>query len=42
MFYEEILIALQKHRVRYLILGGAAVNLHGVPRMTADLDMTRR
>ena len=40
MFYEEILRALQKHGVRYLILGGAAVNLHGVPRMTADLDIT--
>jgi len=40
MFYEEILRSLQKHGVRYLILGGAAVNLHGVPRMTADLDIT--
>jgi len=40
MFYEEILRALQKHGVRYLIIGGAAVNLHGVPRMTADLDIT--
>ncbi|MHB1325237.1 MAG: nucleotidyl transferase AbiEii/AbiGii toxin family protein [Thermoleophilia bacterium] len=40
MFYEEILRMLQKHGVRYLILGGAAVNLHGVPRMTADLDIT--
>ncbi len=39
MFYEEILRVLQKHRVRYLILGGAAVNLHGVPRMTGDLDL---
>lgn len=40
MFYEEILRVLQKHEVHYLILGGAAVNLHGVPRMTADLDIT--
>jgi len=40
VYYEEILRALQKHGVRYLILGGAAVNLHGVPRMTADLDIT--
>lgn len=39
MFYEEVLRALQKHGVRYLILGGAAVNLHGVPRMTGDLDL---
>lgn len=39
MFYEEVLKSLQKHGVRYLILGGAAVNLHGVPRMTGDLDI---
>lgn len=40
MFYEDVFRALQRHRVRYLIVGGAAVNLHGVPRMTADLDLT--
>ena len=39
MFYEDVLRALQKHGVRYLIVGGAAVNLHGVPRMTGDLDL---
>src|SRR5659263_89418 len=40
MFYEEILRSMQKYGVRYLIMGGVAVNLHGVPRMTADLDIT--
>lgn len=40
MFYEEVLRALARHEVRYLILGGMAVNLHGVPRMTGDLDLT--
>ncbi|MHB8967693.1 MAG: DUF6036 family nucleotidyltransferase [Thermoleophilia bacterium] len=30
---------MQNNDVRYLIVGGAAVNLHGVPRMTADLDL---
>lgn len=40
MFYEEVLRALAQHEVRYLVLGGMAVNLHGVPRMTGDLDLT--
>jgi hypothetical protein len=43
MFYESILNgilnALQKHRVRYLVVGGIAVNLPGVPRMTGGLDL---
>ncbi|MBK5225085.1 MAG: hypothetical protein JJD96_00740 [Thermoleophilia bacterium] len=39
MFYEKILRSMQKYGVRYLIMGGVAVNLHGVPRMTADLDI---
>src|SRR5579864_7886909 len=39
VFYESILRALEKHEVRYAIVGGVAVNLHGIPRMTADLDL---
>lgn len=39
MFYEEVFRALQVHGVRYVLIGGAAVNLHGVPRMTGDLDL---
>ncbi len=30
---------LNKYDVRYVICGGLAVNLHGVPRMTADIDI---
>ncbi len=30
---------LNTHQVRYVICGGLAVNLHGVPRMTADIDI---
>lgn len=37
--YEEIFRALGKARVRYLVVGGVAVMLHGVPRVTADLDL---
>jgi len=36
---ERILRALEDARVRYLVVGGVAVVLHGHPRMTADLDL---
>jgi hypothetical protein len=38
-YYEEILRALNVERIRYLVVGGIAVILHGVPRDTADLDI---
>ena len=39
MLYEAIFRGLHGARIRYLIVGAVAVNLHGVPRMTADLDL---
>ncbi|MBI3554620.1 MAG: hypothetical protein HY077_19170 [Elusimicrobia bacterium] len=39
VFYEDVFRALNRHGVRYLIVGGVAVNLLGVPRMTKDLDL---
>ena len=39
MLYEQVFNSLQEHRVRCLVVGGLAVNLHGVPRMTIDLDI---
>ncbi len=39
VFYEDVFRALSRHEVRYLIVGGVAVNLLGVPRMTKDLDL---
>lgn len=39
MFYEKVFRELNKKKVRYLIVGGGAVVLHGVVRMTADLDL---
>jgi hypothetical protein len=39
MFYENVFSALSRHKVRYAVAGGVAVNLHGIPRMTADLDL---
>ena len=39
MFYEELFAALADHRVAYAVVGGLAVNLHGIPRMTYDVDI---
>ncbi|MEO8148415.1 MAG: hypothetical protein ABI723_12290 [Bacteroidia bacterium] len=39
MNYAELFQCLHQHDVRYLICGGLALNLHGVPRMTADVDI---
>lgn len=39
MQYKEILYALTKAEIRYLVCGGLAVNIFGVPRMTADIDI---
>ncbi len=36
---EEVLGALNEARVRYLVVGGVAVVLHGHLRTTADLDL---
>ncbi len=37
--YLHLLAALERDRVRYAIGGGIAAVLHGVPRMTFDLDL---
>jgi len=39
VLYEDILREFQKKRVRYVIVGGIAVNLLGSFRNTADLDI---
>ena len=39
MLYKEILSELGKKNVKYLVIGGIAVNLYGHPRVTKDLDL---
>ncbi|MFH1380554.1 MAG: nucleotidyltransferase family protein, partial [Candidatus Omnitrophota bacterium] len=39
IFYEEILKEFQKKKVKYVLVGGIAVNLLGSLRSTADLDI---
>lgn len=37
--FREFIALLEKQRVRYLVIGGYAVGLHGFPRYTGDLDV---
>jgi hypothetical protein len=39
MFYLDLFRCLHRRDVRYLLAGGLAMNLHGVPRMTMDVDL---
>jgi hypothetical protein len=39
VFYLELFRALEREQVRYLIVGGVAVNLHGAERLTMDIDL---
>jgi len=37
--FKEFVLLLNKNNVRYLVVGGYAVALHGHPRYTKDLDI---
>lgn len=39
MFYFDILKELFDRQIQYLIVGGLAVNLYGIPRVTQDIDI---
>lgn len=39
MFYLDLFRALEREQVRYLVVGGVAVNLLGAERMTMDIDL---
>jgi hypothetical protein len=39
MFYLDHFRALEAHKVRYLLVGGLALNIHGVERATMDVDL---
>ena len=39
MLYLDLFRSLAKHNIPYLLVGGVAVNLHGIPRMTMDVDL---
>lgn len=37
---EAILATLERHDVRYVLIGGLAATLHGSPHVTTDVDIT--
>jgi hypothetical protein len=37
--FQEFIELLEKHGVKYLVVGGYAVGFHGFPRYTGDLDV---
>ena len=39
MDYNEVFRELYLQKVEYLLCGGLAVNIYGIPRMTADIDV---
>lgn len=39
-FLKEIIIALSQNHIKFIIFGGVAIVLHGVERMTLDLDIS--
>jgi hypothetical protein len=39
MEYERLFEKLHEAKIRTLICGGLAVNIYGIPRMTADIDL---
>jgi len=38
-FSIAFLTSMQKHQVRYMLIGGVAINFHGVNRSTQDMDI---
>ena|SRR3989304_4520376 len=36
---KDVFASLQRHNTRYVVIGGIAAVLHGVPRATFDLDI---
>lgn len=39
MEIKKIFNILNQYNVKYLVCGGLAVNIYGIPRMTADIDL---
>ena len=37
--YQDVFRSLQEHDVKYVIIGGIAAVIHGIPRATFDLDI---
>ena len=38
-YFEKVFRALNKEKVKYIVVGGVAVNLYGYARFTGDIDI---
>jgi len=38
-YYRDFIALLNKHAVKYILVGGYAVNFYGYSRFTGDLDV---
>lgn len=38
-FYIDFLTSMQNHQARYMLIGGVAINFHGINRATQDMDI---
>ena len=36
---EMLIPVLEKHRIKHMVIGGAALSVYGCPRFTADIDI---
>lgn len=36
---KDLFASLEKNKIKYVVIGGVAAILHGVPRMTGDIDL---
>ncbi|OGC10347.1 hypothetical protein A3J90_05960 [candidate division WOR-1 bacterium RIFOXYC2_FULL_37_10] len=39
LYYEDIFSKMGEKGIKYLLIGGVAVNLHGIQRATGDIDL---
>jgi len=39
ILYENLFRAFFEKKIKYVVTGGFAINFHGIPRLTADLDL---
>lgn len=39
VLYEDLFRAFYERGIQYVVIGGFAINFHGIPRLTADLDL---
>ena len=39
MQFLDLLLSIEKAKIKHLVVGGVAINLHGIERLTKDIDL---